>query len=222
MELDFLDQTLVSRIKYFENIPAVPRKDRILSRLGYRNGVTELKPNDFMLIDNCIKQGGILCKPAGAYLNLSILEKHPDGVVLNNKLKIKSESLAKFLANSQSVFLMASTVGHEVIRAVFDEIEKGNASKAVILDSVASQTADAALDWIVQMLDKLLAKEGKKLTKHRYSPGFGDLPLHYQKDIFEILQLNKLNMSLTEKFMLIPEKSVIAIAGVEEKGELSK
>lgn len=163
-----------------------------------------------------------MCKPAGAYLNLSILEKHPDGVVLNNKLKIKSESLAKLLANSQSVFLMASTVGHEVIRAVFDEIEKGNASKAVILDSVASQTADAALDWIVQMLDKLLAKEGKKLTKHRYSPGFGDLPLHYQKDIFEILQLNKLNMSLTEKFMLIPEKSVIAIAGVEEKGELSK
>ncbi len=215
-----MDETLVSRIKYFENIPALPRKDRILSRLGYRNGVTELKPGDSILIENCIKQGGILCKPAGAYLNLSISEKHPDGVVLSNKLKIMSESLAKLLMNSQSVILMASTVGHEVSKVVFNEIEKGNASAGLIIDSVASQTADATLDWIVQMLDKLLAREGKKLTKHRYSPGFGDLPLFYQKDIFEALQLSKLDMALTEKFMLIPEKSVIAIAGVEEKGEL--
>jgi hypothetical protein len=92
----------------------------------------------------------------------------------------------------------------------------------LILDSVASQTADAALDWIVQMLNKIFAREGKKLTKHRYSPGFGDLPLSYQKEIFEALKLYKLNMSITEKFMLVPEKSVIAIAGVEEKRDINE
>lgn len=219
MELVFVNETLANRIKYFENIPATPRKDRILSRLGYREGVTELKPGDSLLIENCIQQGRFLCKPAGAYLNLSISERDTTGVVLENKLSLMSKSLTNLLKDSQSVILMASTLGHEVSKRIFNEIENGSASAGLILDSVASQTADATLDWIVQMLGKLLAREGKKLTKHRYSPGFGDLPLFYQKDIFEVLQLSKLDMALTEKFMLIPEKSVIAIAGVEEKGE---
>ncbi len=216
-----MDETFKSKIKYFENIPAVPSKDRILSRLGYRSGVTELNDKDLLLIDECIKQGNYLCKPAGAYINTPILEKSISGVVLDNKINLMSHSLSKLLKDSHSVILMAATVGHEVSKKVFTEIDKGNASAGLILDSVASQTADAALDWLVQMLNKMLIREGKKLTKHRYSPGFGDLPLSYQKDIFEALQLLRLNMALTEKFMLIPEKSVIAIAGVEYKGELN-
>lgn len=216
-----MDETLKSKIKYFENIPAVPNKDRILSRLGYRNGVTELKASDLSLIEDCVKQGTYLCQPSGAYINIAIKEKSVSGVVLDNNISLMSESLSKLLKDSHSVILMAATVGHEVSKKVFTEIEKGNASAGLILDSVASQTADAALDWLVQMLNKMLIREGKKLTKHRYSPGFGDLPLLYQKDIFEALELFRLNMALTEKFMLIPEKSVIAIAGVEDKGELN-
>ncbi|OPX45895.1 vitamin B12 dependent methionine synthase, activation domain [Ruminiclostridium hungatei] len=215
-----MDETIKSKVKYFENIPAVPNRDWILSRLGYRKGVTELKTRDLQLIDECIQQGGYLCKPAGAYMNISIIDKDMTGIVLDNNISLMSQSLSKLLKDSHSVILMASTVGHEVSKKVFTEIENGNASAGLILDSVASQTADAALDWMVQMLDKMLIREGKKLTKHRYSPGFGDLPLCYQKDIFEALQLFRLNMALTEKFMLIPEKSVIAIAGVEDKGEL--
>lgn len=212
--------TFSNRIKYFENIPAVPKRDRILSRIGYRNGITELKDRDLLLIEEAVKQGSYLCKPAGAYLNAAITEKTSSKIVLENNIELTSQSLIKLLEASQSVILMASTVGHEVSRIVYEDIKEGNASTGLIIDSVASQTADAALDWLFEMLNKILAREGKKLTKHRYSPGFGDLPLYYQKDIFEALQLSRLNMALTEKFMLIPEKSVIAIAGVEEKGEL--
>lgn len=212
-----MDEFLKSKIKYFENIPAVPRKDRILSRLGYRNGVTELKAGDTLLIEECIKQGSYLCKPAGAYLNVPISSRSDSGVVLDNKINLQSRSLSNLLKDSHSVILMASTVGLEVSKRVFNEIEKGNAAAGLIIDSVASQTADAVLDWIVQMLNGMLAREGKRLTKHRYSPGFGDLPLLYQKDIFEALQLSRLDMALTEKFMMVPEKSVIAVAGVEER-----
>jgi cobalamin-dependent methionine synthase I len=71
---------------------------------------------------------------------------------------------------------------------------------------------------MVGLIGKMFDRQGKMLTKHRYSPGFGDLPLNYQKDIFSVLELEKFNMSITEKFMLIPEKSVIAIAGIEKRG----
>ena len=204
-------------VRYFDNLPAVPKRERILSRLGYRKGTTVLADKDISLVGEGIKLGSLLCKPAGAYLSVPLSSKDHHRVLLENGMSFQSLGLSKLLENSRGVVLMAATVGKEVTERVFNEVEKGDAALGLILDSVASQTADAALDRIVHLLGGILAREGKKLTRHRYSPGFGDLPLSCQKDIFEALRLERLHMALTEKFMLIPEKSVIAIAGIEEK-----
>ena len=208
-----------STIKYFDNIPANPKRELILTRLGYKKGVTELNTHDRALVEDAIRQGEYLCKPEGAYLIIPVSSIKGSVIALENGISFDSEGLTKLLKNSKSVVLMAATVGKEVTDKVFSEIEKGNAAYGLIIDSVASQTADAALDWMVQLLKKILIREGKVLTRHRYSPGYGDLPLSYQKVIFNALQLDKLKIALTEKFMLVPEKSVIAIAGIEEKGE---
>ncbi|QNU65271.1 methionine synthase [Ruminiclostridium herbifermentans] len=212
-------EALYSKIKYFDNIPATPKKELILTRLGYRKGITELNAHDIALVEESMRQGQYLCKPEGAYLIVPISTINGSVITLDNGVSIDSLGLTKLLQNSKSVVLMAATVGKKVIDKIFEEVEKGNAANGLIIDSVASQTADAALDWMVQLLRKILIREGKVLTKHRYSPGYGDLPLSYQKVIFDMLQLERLNISLTEKFMLIPEKSVLAIAGIEDKGE---
>ncbi|WP_242981201.1 vitamin B12 dependent-methionine synthase activation domain-containing protein [Ruminiclostridium sufflavum] len=212
-------ENFYSKIKYFENIPAVPKRNLILTRLGYRNGVTELNENDRVLLEDSIRQGEYLCKPVGAYLIVPVLSISESCIILENGIRFDSNGLLKLLNNSRSVVLMAATVGKEVVDRISYEVSQGKAAAGLIIDSVASQTADAALDWMVQLLRKILVREGKILTKHRYSPGYGDLPLSYQEEIFKALQLDRLKMSLTEKFMLIPEKSVIAISGVEEKGE---
>jgi hypothetical protein len=222
MELTILADTSYRKIKYFDNIPAVPKRELILTRLGYRKGVTELNGNDMSLVEESIRQGEYLCKPAGAYLIVPMSSINNSNIMLENGIMFESSGLLNLLKNSRSVVLMAATVGREVTERVFNEIEKGNAAAGLIIDSVASQTADACLDWMVQLLKKMLIREGKLLTRHRYSPGYGDLPLSYQKEIFEALQLDRLNMALTEKFMLVPEKSVIAIAGIDEKGEQDK
>lgn len=68
---------------------------------------------------------------------------------------------------------------------------------------------------MVEFINKEIRREGKKLTQKRYSPGYGDLLLTNQKIIYDILNLKKLRIELTESYMLVPEKSVIAIAGIE-------
>jgi len=65
--------------------------------------------------------------------------------------------------------------------------------------------------------EKLLLREGRCLTRRRYSPGYGDLALSNQKIIYDALGLEKLGLTLTERFLLIPEKSVLAIAGIEHR-----
>jgi cobalamin-dependent methionine synthase I len=93
-------------------------------------------------------------------------------------------------------------------------VASGDAAFGLILDAVASETADAALDWMVDFINKMIRREGIRLTKNRYSPGYGDLLLQNQKTLFDILQLHRLGLGITESCILVPEKSVIAIAGI--------
>ncbi|MBZ4645398.1 MAG: hypothetical protein PWR27_1489 [Petroclostridium sp.] len=205
----------MANIKYLESIPAEPKRDMILLRLGYKKNVTILNDEQKDMLEDSIKQGLLLCHPKGAFGRFAIIERSSNFVKLEGGEILESESLARLLEKSDEVLLMASTVGKEIVQRISTEVTGGDAALGVILDSVASQTADAGLNWMMDFINKLIRREGKKLTKHRYSPGYGDLPLSNQKIIFDMLGLNRLGLKLTEKYMLIPEKSVLAIAGIE-------
>ena len=55
------------------------------------------------------------------------------------------------------------------------------------------------LDWIMQFLGKMLAREGKRLDRHRFSPGFGDLPLTFKKEHLDCASTKTVNLALTRK-----------------------
>ena len=205
----------MDKIKYFRNMPVRAKIENIKMRLGYKKDITILDRVHREELEKGIEKGFALCQPSGAFGRFRIEEHFPDYIVLESGQALKSKSLAQLLKDSNEVVLMASTVGKRIVETIISEIEEGDASLAVILDSVASQTADAGLAWIVRYINQQLAREGKILTKHRYSPGYGDLHLFNQKILFDLLKLEQLELALTEKYMLVPEKSVIAIAGVE-------
>lgn len=203
-------------IQHFHDIPVFPKLESVLTRLGGRK-TNPLDPVFSRMLESGMKQARLLCHPTGVYLRLKIIDRTQDSIRLENGIHFQSQSLSRLLQNSSEAVLMAATVGSEIVAAIMDEVNHKDAAFGLILDAVASQTADLILDWMMDYLNGLLAKQGLKLSKHRYSPGYGDLPLDYQKPIFTMLNLEKLGLELTEKFMLIPEKSVIAIAGIEAK-----
>jgi len=206
-------------VKYFRNIPVSPGREMILTRLGYRRGVTEIDGRYLTMLEKGIRKGSILCRPAGAYTRIGIVDRTGEFIKLENGVVFEDSGLLRLLENSMEVVLMASTVGNGVVEAIYNEVKNGDAAMGLILDSTASQTADAVLNWMMDFLNRILEREGKRLTRHRYSPGYGSLQLSMQKPLFETLRLETLGMKLTDKYMLIPEKSVIAIAGIENKFE---
>lgn len=207
-----------SKLKFFEYIPSSPDKSMIFTRLGYRKTTTVISDDYKKKLHDSIKQGLMLCNTKGVFGRFKILEHKEDFIKLENNAVFESKSLAKLLTRSFEVILMSATVGEDITERITREVKSGDAALGVVLDAVASETVDSALDWMVDFINKILRREGKRLTGMRYSPGYGDLPLSNQKIIFDILKLDKLGLDITEKYMLIPEKSVIAIAGVEGIG----
>jgi len=132
---------------------------------------------------------------------------------------LHSEKLADFLGDSDRVVFMATTAGREIYETISRLIKEGNGAVGVIYDATASQVVDKALDWIMELINKSLGIKGESLTRRRFSPGYGDLTLDYQKVIYDLLDLGRLGVAITEGFMMIPEKTVIAIAGIGAKHE---
>jgi hypothetical protein len=205
----------VNKITYFNSIPVIPKQTSIMSRLGYRSGLTALSAKDRSFIEETITLGLALCRNQGATGRFDLKSHTIEEVVLTDGTYLESRQLARMLQKSDEILFMAGTAGPEITGRIHLEMNKGNAAAAVVLDAVASVSADMTLDWIMGIFNKILQKEGRLLTRRRYSPGFGDLPLSNQAVIFRLLGLEQLNLSLNESMMLAPEKSVLAIAGIE-------
>lgn len=124
-----------------------------------------------------------------------------------------SNNLRKNLDGCSSIILFAATIGLEIDR-IIKRYSVTSPAKAVILQAIGTERIES----LCNTFDNDIATEKKILghiTKPRFSPGYGDLPLELQTDIFETLEVSKhIGISLGDNLFMTPTKSVTAIIGV--------
>ena len=204
----------MSNVVYLERIQATAPRESVMFRLGYKKGKTEITPEQQKSVDGGIKAGEMLCDLKGAYEIVPIDSFRDNSVILDNGVALKSTQLSELFKGCDDVLLMAATAGPGIVERRDREIKEGNAALGVILDAVGSETADTGLDWMQDFISTQFAKKARSITR-RFSPGYGDLKLMAQKDIYNALKLDKIGIAITERCLLIPEKSVIAVAGIK-------
>ena len=128
-------------------------------------------------------------------------------------MEIRSLSLSRNLRGCENVYLMAATLGLGPDRLIA-RASVTHMSRAVILQAAAAAMIESWCDEVNQRIIDEAASQGL-YCRPRFSPGYGDFSLEYQKDMFQILQLPKsLGMTLTGSLMMVPTKSVTALAGI--------
>lgn len=204
----------MERIRILRGIKPQYDTALILTRLGCRRGETELDGDTGRKVYRVIGETEKLCRITAAFRRVRIIE-HADGsVVLEDGTVLSGKALAELLTEADEAALMASTAGPGVMERIRELFEGGNAADAVVMDAAASEIADAGLDFVMDYLAAFIRREGKVLTKHRFSPGYGDFNIEQQAHFARLLDIGKIGVTLTETFMLVPEKSVMAIAGI--------
>ena len=109
---------------------------------------------------------------------------------------------------------MGVTAGDAIMDAIKKQTLQNDLAAAVVYDATASEMTDAALDWMMNYINRILRREAKYLLPRRFSAGYADFDLENQKIIYEQLQMKKIGVTITPSFILIPEKSVTAISGI--------
>lgn len=123
--------------------------------------------------------------------------------------QVTSADLAKTLQNCDGIILFAATVGIEIDRLIF-KYGKISPLKALVFQAIGAER----IEWLCNQFCKDLAKE-ENVTP-RFSPGYGDLPLEVQKDIFSALNCEKnIGLTLNDSMLMSPTKSVTAFVGIK-------
>ena len=190
-------------------------KSLILTRLGYKRGVTGFDEDFQRLLDSTIKRAENLCSLALAYRMVGIDENDNGAVRLEDGTVLSRKSVVE---DAVPIAKAADGLNGRLAYNGRDQtlMDSGKASEAVIMDAAASEIADAGLDFLMDYIGTFLRRQGKALTKHRFSPGYGDFNIEQQAHFARLLDIKELGISMTDTCMLVPEKSVLAIAGINE------
>ncbi len=198
----------------FENITIEIPYNYIYNRLGYRKGKTDLDNKEKHKYDEIIEMASSIIDLKACARREILAENSGEKISFKNGFSFKSKNLSRFLKDSIEVVFMGATAGKEIMDKI-KEFENEDFEKSIIFDAVASEMTDSCLDWLMDYFNQLLRREGKILSTNRFSAGYGDFDLKNQKVIYDFLDMRKIGVDITENHILIPEKSVTAIAGVK-------
>ncbi len=202
----------------FNDIPIEAPRDRIYRRLGYRRGITRTSTAGDAEVDASIAEALALIRLRGAARRLPILSRDAAQVVVageDGDVVWEGRELARFIGQCDEVVLLGATAGSSIMNAIREDVAGDRVTRGVVFDATASETVDAALDWIMGYFRQGLRRENKTLTGKRFSAGYGDFLLENQCAIVELLDLRRIGVELTAGCILTPEKSVTAVAGIQ-------
>lgn len=205
---------------FFNSIIIEAPLKRIYKRLGYRQGITRIPSERESEVEKYISEALSLIKLRGVGRRLPVWWKNDHQVILADGAGdevFKSRRLSRFFGECREALLMGATAGIDVTAAIAEDAGGNRLTRGVVFDATASEMVDASLDWIMSYFARELRRESKMLTEKRFSAGYGDFLLENQLKVFRLLELERIGVKITESFVLIPEKSVTAIAGIREK-----
>ncbi len=168
----------------------------------------DLTPEIEKLLNECIEEtrNKLSYKICYCVLPVNIKESTIDFKVF----KVNSEKLALNLKNCEEVIIFGATLGTEIDRLIM-KYGKLSPSKALFFQGIGA----AGIETLCDEFLKDIKNELNVNLKPRFSPGFGDLELKIQKDIFKVLDCSKkIGLTLNDSLLMSPTKSVTAFVGI--------
>ncbi|MDR2597488.1 MAG: hypothetical protein LBC76_09250 [Treponema sp.] len=138
-----------------------------------------------------------------------------DTVTLSG-MKIKSQALVNHLRNCNLVVLLAATLGTgaDTLLRRYSALDM---EKALIAQAVCTAMIERYCDTVVCEIAQNPRLDELHPTT-RFSPGYGDFDIKWQKDVLKLLNAEKsIALFISDGYMLIPSKSVTAVIGFSKE-----
>jgi len=161
-------------------------------------------------IESCLKDCEI--KPKGIYSLFDCEVDAEKNTIIIEDTIFESSFMAKKFKYAKEVGLFIATIGDFTAEKVKQAGKEKDGVKALIYDSIGSEYAESTADAIHRIIEK---EQGYCMS--RYSPGYNDWDISEQKKLFELVPGEKIDVKLTESYLMQPEKTVSAMIGISKR-----
>ncbi len=187
--------------------PPINKRD-ILRYAGVKGDAPELD----RLLCECVDE--IKIKLVYRVVHRELTIERDGSYIIIGTIKTESNDLRKNLDGCDSAILFAATVGIEIDRAIARHASV-SPTKSLMLQAIGTERVESLCDLFNGEISESRSLIGGQ-TRPRFSPGYGDLPLSLQTNIFDMLDCQrKIGLTLNESLLMSPSKSVTAIIGVK-------
>ena len=196
-------------------ISAFNRKE-VLQYLGWRG--TEITEDVEMAINKAIETTMNKIHPRYIWKEFEVDKS--TWTLSGTDFELKGENIKELLSSSNSVILLAATLGPEMDREI-TKAEPRSLTDAIILDCCGSSAIESVCDEATKTILKSLPND--VYLTDRFSPGYGDFPLESQEGLIKILDTSRrIGLTLTESLIMVPRKSVTAVIGVSKEPQTKR
>lgn len=144
------------------------------------------------------------------YESYEIAEMNDDFITLKNGTVLRSKVMSEMFRHSiELVFYIVALYGYEEV----DEAEENMFNK-LFLDHWGTAYIECADSYVTKMIAKNLEEEEIYVT-HSFSPGQSDISLELQTPIFELLEPAEIGVTLNDRYMMHPKKTVSGFLGLK-------
>lgn len=122
--------------------------------------------------------------------------------------------VANVFPKADQLALFAATMGDEVSQTIADLFDRNEFALGVMLDAVASMTADRTSEVIADYYHARLVAEERATPAHHvlgYSPGYCGWHITGQRKLFAYLKPSDIGISLNDSCLMSPLKSVSGV-----------
>lgn len=180
--------------------------------LGYRG--QEISPETLQMIEEVTQELEQASSPKSIYREYDC-QVSGDEIKLG-ELKICSRNLAANLKGCERAVLLAATIG-PAADFMIRKYSVLSLAKAAVVQAAGAACIESYVDEVEDAVRQDAGKRNLYL-RPRFSPGYGDFELDYQKEIFQMLECSKrIGVTLTEGNLMAPSKSVTAVIGLTSR-----
>ena len=178
---------------------------RAISYLNFKGEVTE---EQLKLVQTGISEVKRYSRPQFVFRFLKLEENSEGHLEVDAPLNICYDSLQKLFRakNSNSVCILVSTLGPAIDKRV-SQLANIDSGKMILFDACSNAYIEEETNRFQERLN--LGEE-----TFRFAPGYGDVPLEVQREIFGLMpEIKKIGIELDECNLMHPFKSMTGFIG---------
>jgi len=199
------------------DIPLSLKTREILRREGFR-GYSKIRPQIKSLILELltgVKESHLL-EPAIAYEIYKITEVNQGHVSLEDKLAIAGPLLPSLLPEAKELAIVVGTIGPKLEKKVTDYTNRNEPLRGMLLDGIGSAAVDSLTEEACKFITGEAQSRGYQASSP-ISPGMPGLPITEQWQLFKMVPVKEIGVSLTSSGVMVPRKSASMVIGIGPK-----